>query len=106
MFVFVSECIFGKQVLELGSQWVPDLGVPIGVQYCFKCECLAVSSSKKQLSKRHYIISVTSATIIQQLSTFSVDAADFCSFPLCPWQRQVAFLFDYELNAKRSWKWQ
>lgn len=40
----VSECVFGRQILELGSQWVPDLGVPIGVQYCFKCECVPVST--------------------------------------------------------------
>lgn len=41
--VFVPECVFGKQVRELGSQWIPDLGVPIGVLYCMKCECVPVS---------------------------------------------------------------
>ncbi|KAH0818346.1 hypothetical protein GEV33_004445 [Tenebrio molitor] len=41
--ISVPECVFGKQVRELGSQWIPDLGTPIGVLYCMKCECVAVS---------------------------------------------------------------
>lgn len=38
-----TECVFGKEVRELGSQWIPDLGVPIGILYCMRCECVPVS---------------------------------------------------------------
>lgn len=44
-FLFVTECVFGKQVMELHSQWIPDLGAPTGVLYCTKCECIPVSTS-------------------------------------------------------------
>ncbi|XP_045475665.1 dorsal-ventral patterning protein Sog isoform X2 [Harmonia axyridis] len=35
-----SECVFGNEVRELGSQWIPNLGVPFGILYCMKCECV------------------------------------------------------------------
>lgn len=44
-FFFFTECVFGKQIRELGSQWIPDLGVPIGVLYCMKCECVPVRTN-------------------------------------------------------------
>jgi len=42
VFLFFSECTFGKQIRELGSTWFADLGPPFGVMYCIKCECIPV----------------------------------------------------------------
>ncbi|XP_017771665.1 PREDICTED: dorsal-ventral patterning protein Sog [Nicrophorus vespilloides] len=46
-----AECVFGSQVRELGSSWVPDLGIPIGVLYCMKCECVP-SQRKRRIVAR------------------------------------------------------
>ncbi|KAB0795027.1 hypothetical protein PPYR_11866 [Photinus pyralis] len=46
-----AECVFGKQVRELGSQWVPDLGVPIGVLYCMKCECVPFRKKRRIVAR-------------------------------------------------------
>ncbi|XP_074031748.1 chordin short gastrulation [Leptinotarsa decemlineata] len=46
-----AECVFGKQIRELGSQWIPDLGVPIGVLYCMKCECLPIQKKRRIVAK-------------------------------------------------------
>ncbi|KAJ8984920.1 hypothetical protein NQ317_012166 [Molorchus minor] len=48
---FFAECIFGKQVRELGSQWIPDLGVPIGVLYCMKCECIPFQRKRRIVAR-------------------------------------------------------
>lgn len=45
------ECVFGKQIKELGSSWVPDLGVPIGVLYCMKCECVQFQRKRRIIAK-------------------------------------------------------
>jgi chordin len=46
-----AECVFGKQVRELGSQWIPDLGTPIGVLYCMKCECVALQKKRRVVAR-------------------------------------------------------
>ncbi|XP_018326831.1 dorsal-ventral patterning protein Sog [Agrilus planipennis] len=46
-----AECVFGKEVKELGSQWVPDLGVPIGVLYCMKCECVPFHKKRRIVAR-------------------------------------------------------
>ncbi|XP_057654370.1 dorsal-ventral patterning protein Sog isoform X1 [Diorhabda carinulata] len=46
-----AECIFGKQIRELGSQWIPDLGVPIGVLYCMKCECVPFQRKRRIVAR-------------------------------------------------------
>ncbi|XP_018567536.1 dorsal-ventral patterning protein Sog [Anoplophora glabripennis] len=46
-----AECVFGKQVRELGSQWIPDLGVPIGVLYCMKCECIPFQRKRRIVAR-------------------------------------------------------
>lgn len=46
-----AECTFGSTVKELGSQWVPDLGVPFGVLYCMKCECAAFQKKRRIVAK-------------------------------------------------------
>ncbi|XP_044272067.1 dorsal-ventral patterning protein Sog isoform X1 [Tribolium madens] len=46
-----AECVFGKQVRELGSQWIPDLGVPIGVLYCMKCECVPLQKKRRIVAR-------------------------------------------------------
>ncbi|XP_022917906.1 dorsal-ventral patterning protein Sog isoform X2 [Onthophagus taurus] len=46
-----AECIFGNEVRELGSAWVPDLGVPIGVLYCMKCECIQIQKKRRIVAK-------------------------------------------------------
>ncbi|KAJ8918575.1 hypothetical protein NQ315_013080, partial [Exocentrus adspersus] len=50
-YIFFSECVFGKQVRELGSQWIPDLGVPIGVLYCMKCECIPFQRKQRIVAR-------------------------------------------------------
>lgn len=45
------ECVFGRQIKELGSSWVPDLGVPIGVLYCMKCECVQFQRKRRIIAK-------------------------------------------------------
>ncbi|CAG9862254.1 unnamed protein product [Phyllotreta striolata] len=46
-----AECIFGKEIRELGSQWIPDLGVPIGVLYCMKCECVPFHRKRRIVAR-------------------------------------------------------
>ncbi|KAG5896867.1 hypothetical protein JTB14_017681 [Gonioctena quinquepunctata] len=46
-----AECVFGKKVRELGSQWIPDLGPPIGVLYCMRCECNPVQKKRRIVAK-------------------------------------------------------
>ncbi|XP_028129016.2 dorsal-ventral patterning protein Sog [Diabrotica virgifera virgifera] len=46
-----AECVFGKQIRELGSQWIPDLGVPIGVLYCMKCECVPFQRKRRIVAR-------------------------------------------------------
>ncbi|XP_060529191.1 dorsal-ventral patterning protein Sog [Cylas formicarius] len=46
-----AECVFGKQVRELGSTWIPDLGVPIGVLYCMRCECVAFQKKRRIVAR-------------------------------------------------------
>ncbi|CAH0554512.1 unnamed protein product [Brassicogethes aeneus] len=46
-----AECVFGKDVKELGTQWTPDLGVPIGVLYCMRCECVALQRKRRIVAR-------------------------------------------------------
>lgn len=48
-----AECLFGKQAMELGSQWFADLGPPFGIMYCIKCECIAVQKKRRVVAKVH-----------------------------------------------------
>lgn len=49
IFIFISECQFGKGIKELGSTWYADLGPPFGVMYCIKCECVPVCIFTKNI---------------------------------------------------------
>ncbi|CAG9819155.1 unnamed protein product [Phaedon cochleariae] len=46
-----AECVFGKQIRELRSQWIPDLGVPIGVLYCMRCECVPFQRKRRIVAR-------------------------------------------------------
>ncbi|XP_012251449.2 dorsal-ventral patterning protein Sog [Athalia rosae] len=46
-----AECIFGKQIRELGSTWYADLGPPFGVMYCIKCECIPVQKKRRIVAR-------------------------------------------------------
>lgn len=46
-----AECIFGKQIRELGSTWFADLGPPFGVMYCIKCECIPVQKKRRIIAR-------------------------------------------------------
>ncbi|XP_030746592.1 dorsal-ventral patterning protein Sog-like [Sitophilus oryzae] len=42
-----SKCVFGKEIRELGSKWIPDLGQPIGILYCMRCECVPFQKKRR-----------------------------------------------------------
>lgn len=42
-----AECVFGKEIRELGSKWIPDLGQPIGILYCMRCECVPFQKKRR-----------------------------------------------------------
>ncbi|XP_076251804.1 chordin short gastrulation [Rhynchophorus ferrugineus] len=46
-----AECVFGKERRELGSQWIPDLGNPIGVLYCMRCECVPFQKKRRIVAR-------------------------------------------------------
>ncbi|XP_015519494.1 dorsal-ventral patterning protein Sog isoform X1 [Neodiprion pinetum] len=46
-----AECMFGKQIRELGSTWYADLGPPFGVMYCIKCECIPVQKKRRIVAR-------------------------------------------------------
>ncbi|KAL0127431.1 hypothetical protein PUN28_005612 [Cardiocondyla obscurior] len=46
-----AECMFGKQIRELGSTWFADLGPPFGVMYCIKCECIPVQKKRRIIAR-------------------------------------------------------
>ena len=65
----VSECVFGNQIRELGSTWVPNLGIPIGILYCMKCECIQVSRTVAAAKTIDFVTSDVFPAIVHQLCT-------------------------------------
>lgn len=46
-----AECVFGSQIKDLGSSWIPDLGPPINVLYCTRCECVKTQRKKRIVAR-------------------------------------------------------
>ncbi|XP_050304293.1 dorsal-ventral patterning protein Sog isoform X2 [Anthonomus grandis grandis] len=46
-----AECVFDKQIRELGAVWTPDLGPPIGVLYCMRCTCVPYHKKKRIVAR-------------------------------------------------------
>ncbi|XP_048522352.1 dorsal-ventral patterning protein Sog-like [Dendroctonus ponderosae] len=49
--VKAAECVFDKQVRELGAVWVPDLGPPIGVLPCMRCKCVPYHKKRRIVAR-------------------------------------------------------
>ncbi|CAH1121737.1 unnamed protein product [Ceutorhynchus assimilis] len=47
----LGECVFDKQIRELGSIWTPDLGPPIGVLHCMRCKCVPYQKKKRIVAR-------------------------------------------------------
>lgn len=42
-----TECTFDRSVYEIGATWFPDFGPPSGINYCYRCECVAQTKQRR-----------------------------------------------------------
>lgn len=46
-----TQCIFGNATYELDEKWKPDLGPPVGIMYCVRCECVAANRKSRMVTR-------------------------------------------------------
>lgn len=46
-----TQCNFGNETFEVDEKWKPDLGPPVGVLFCVRCECVAANRKSRMVTR-------------------------------------------------------
>ena len=46
-----NQCSFGNETFEIDDKWKPDLGPPVGVLFCVRCECVAANRKSRLVAR-------------------------------------------------------
>lgn len=46
-----SVCSFDQRTYDIGATWYPNFGPPTGINYCFRCECVAQTKRRRVSAK-------------------------------------------------------
>lgn len=46
-----TQCNFGNETYEIDEKWKPDLGPPVGVLFCVRCECVAANRKSRMVTR-------------------------------------------------------
>ena len=46
-----THCNFGNETFEVDDKWKPDLGPPVGILFCVRCECVAANRKSRAVTR-------------------------------------------------------
>lgn len=46
-----TQCNFGNETFEVDDKWKPDLGPPVGILFCVRCECVAANRKSRLVAR-------------------------------------------------------